>query len=137
MCWTSDGLRFGVGFENGCVSIRDKDNDKELKNVVLNEWTQERIWCMSFSSTRHMNKDYILYVGTWEKNLYLIELVNYTVFDCKKLTYDPISIGLYKDDYFFLGSNNNEINFFTKEGIHINTINENINDWVLAVKVRF
>jgi hypothetical protein len=34
-----------------------------------------------------------------------------------------------------IGSNNNEINFYTKEGTYINSINEGVNDWVLSVKV--
>lgn len=74
VCWTSDGLRFAIGYENGTVSIRDKDNDKEMKLIVLNTDIVERIWCLSFSSTRYKNKDYVLYVGTWEKNLYMIEV---------------------------------------------------------------
>jgi intraflagellar transport protein 122 len=94
----------------------------------------ERILCLSFSSTRHRNKEYVLYAGTWEKNLYILELSNYTIIDCKKLYSDPISFSLFKDDYFLLGSNNNEVNFYTKEGIHITSITENINDWVMAIK---
>ncbi len=74
ICWTSDGLRFAIGYENGTVSIRDKDNDKELKVINLNSDYLERIWSLSFSSTRYKNKDYVLYVGTWEKNLYMIEV---------------------------------------------------------------
>ncbi len=71
--WTSDGLRFALGFENGYVCLKDKDNEKELKNLTLGN-NQERIWCLSFSSTKHRNKDYTLFVGTWEKNLYIIEV---------------------------------------------------------------
>lgn len=44
-------------------------------------------------------------------------------------------MGLFKDDYFLLGSNNNEVNFYTKEGVFVSTINESIADWVLAIKV--
>lgn len=76
LAWTNDGLRFALGFENGTVSIKDKDNEKELKNILLNPDAQERIWCISFSSTRYRNKDYVLFVGTWEKNLYMIEVTN-------------------------------------------------------------
>jgi hypothetical protein len=57
------------------------------------------------------------------------------VIDCKKLTYDPVCIGLFKDDYFLLGSNNNELNFYTKEGMFVHNITEGISDWVLSVKV--
>jgi len=32
-------------------------------------------------------------------------------------------------------NNINEINFYTKEGTYINSINEGVNDWVLSVKV--
>jgi len=135
MNWSSDGVRMAIGFENGTVSLRDKDYDKESKNLLLNENIQERIWCLAFSSTRHVNKEYVLYVGTWEKNLYVIELFNYTVVECKRLNYDPISISLFKDDYLFLGSNNNEVNFYTKEGTYVNKIKENITDWVLSIKV--
>ncbi len=134
LSWSSDGLRFALGFENGTVSIRDKDNDKEFKSILLNEKISERIWCLSFSSTRHRNKEYVLYVGTWEKNLYVIELFNYTIIDCKKLYSDPICFALFKDDYFLLGSNNNEVNFYNKEATHITSISENINDWVLAIR---
>ena len=74
VCWTSDGLRFAIGYENGTVSIKDKENSKELKVITLNADFLERIWCLSFSSTRYKNKDYVLYVGTWEKNLYMIEV---------------------------------------------------------------
>lgn len=135
MAWSSDGVRLAIGFENGTVSLREKDCEKEAKNLILNPNVQERIWCASFSSTRHSHKEYVLYVGTWEKNLYVIELFNYTIIECKRLNYDPISISLFKDDYFFLGSNNNEINFYTKDGIYVNKIKENVTDWVLSVKV--
>ncbi len=74
MSWTNDGLRFALGFENGTISIKDKDNEKEFKSIILNPEIQERIWCLSFSSTRHRNKDYVLFVGTWEKNFYIIEV---------------------------------------------------------------
>jgi intraflagellar transport protein 122 len=56
------------------------------------------------------------------------------VVECKKLSYDPLCIGLFKDDYFMLGSNSNEFNFYTKDGIYVNSINEGINDWVLQVR---
>lgn len=135
--WTSDGLRFAIGFENGTISIRDKDNDKEIKNIVLNNQCEERVWCLSFSSTKHYNKDYTLIVGTWEKNIYIIELFNYSVLEIKKLNYDPICITLFRDDYFLVGSNNNEINLFTKDGIFVNNITEEVDSWVLALKVNF
>jgi len=41
---------------------------------------------------------------------------------------------MFKDDYFLVGSNSNEINFFTKEGIFINTITESLTDWILSIK---
>ena len=73
-CWTSDGLRCAIGYENGYISIRDKDNDKEIKNIVLNGKEQERIWSISFSATKFKKKDYVMLVGTWEKNLYLVDV---------------------------------------------------------------
>ncbi len=135
MAWSSDGVRLAIGFENGNISLREKDYEKETKNLVLNPNLEERIWCASFSSTRHSNKEYVLYVGTWQKNLYIIELFNYTIVECKRLNYDPISISLFKDDYFLLGSNNNEVNFYTKEGTFVTKIKEYITDWVLSIKV--
>lgn len=44
-------------------------------------------------------------------------------------------MSLFKDEYFLLGSNNNELNFYTKDGIYINSITEGIDGWVLAAKV--
>jgi len=61
-------------------------------------------------------------------------LFSYTIIDCKKLNYDPVCISLFKDDYFLVGSNNSEVNFYTKEGIFINTINEALTDWILSIK---
>jgi hypothetical protein len=106
-----------------------------LRNIVLNAQTEERVWCLSFSSTKHFNKDYTLICGTWEKNIYIIELFNYSIIDIKKINYDPICLTLFRDDYFLVGSNNNEINLFTKEGIFVNNINEEIESWVLGLKV--
>jgi hypothetical protein len=71
--WTPDGLKFAIGYENGTVQLKDKENDKELKTLQLGQG-KERIWCLSFSSTKYRNRDYMLFVGTWEKNLYLIEV---------------------------------------------------------------
>lgn len=96
---------------------------------------QERICSLVFSSTKHRNNDYVLYVGTWEKNIYMIELLNYNIIDVKKVIYDPICISLFKDDYFMIGSNSNEVNFFTKEGSYITKIAENITDWVMQIRV--
>ncbi len=134
--WSSDGLRFAIGFENGTILFRDKDNEKDIKLVNLDSKNKERIWCLTFSALKHRNKEYVLYVGTWEKNIYLIELFNYDIIDVKKVVYDPISIGLFKDDYFLIGTNNNEVNFFTKEGSFITKITDNINDWALCIKVK-
>lgn len=134
--WTNDGMKFAIGFENGSISIREKENEKEIKYLILNASNEEKIWCLTFSNTKHHNKDYTLIVGTWEKNIYIIELFNYSIIDIKKVTYDPMCITLFRDDYFMIGSNNNEINMFTKEGIFVNTISEGINSWILALKVR-
>jgi hypothetical protein len=67
-------LRCAIGYENGYISLRDKENEKEIKNIVLNGKEQERIWCISFSATKFKNKDYLMLVGTWDKNLYLIDV---------------------------------------------------------------
>lgn len=133
--WTNDGMRFAIGFENGSISIREKDNDKELKNLTLNSNSEERIWCLTFSNSKHFNKDYTLIVGTWEKNIYIIELFNHSIIDVKKVDYDPMCITLFRDDYFLIGSNSNQINMFAKDGIYVNSISEDINSWVLALKV--
>lgn len=45
-------------------------------------------------------------------------------------------ISLFRDEYFLVGSNSNEINMFTKDGIFVNEISEDIEDWVMALKVR-
>lgn len=127
-------MRFALGFENGTVSIKDKDNDKDIKTIQLDEDRQERISCMAFSGTRFLNKDYVLYVGTWEKNIYLVELFNFSVIDVKKLSADPLCITIFRDDYVMVGTNNNEISMFTKEGAFISNFSEGITDWALAVK---
>lgn len=44
-------------------------------------------------------------------------------------------LSLFKDEYFLLGSNNNELNFYMKDGIYINSISEGIDGWILAAKV--
>jgi WD40 repeat protein len=131
--WTNDGLQFAIGFENGMISIRDNENDSEIKNLMLSNG-EERIWCLTFSNSKHYKQSYTLFVGTWEKNIYIIETFNYSIVDIKKVNYDPICISLFKDDYFMIGSNSNEINMFTKEGIFVTSINETINSWVLCLK---
>ena len=133
-CWTNDGMKYCIAYENGTISIRDKDTNKEEKSINLNEDRQERITCCCFSNTRFLNGDYVLYVCTWEKNFYLLDLFNTQVAETKKLTADPISISLYKDDYVLVGTNNREINFFSKEGIFVNTITQGINSWVTSIR---
>ena len=133
-CWTNDGMKYCIAFENGSVSIRDKETNKEEKNIKLNEDRQEKITCCCFSNTRFLNGDYVLYVCTWEKNFHLLDLFNTQVAETKKLTADPISISLYKDDYVLVGTNNREINFFSKEGIFVNTITQGINSWVTSIR---
>lgn len=131
--WTNDGLQFAIGFENGMISIRDNENDSEIKSLTLSNG-EERIWCLTFSNSKHYKQSYTLFVGTWEKNIYIIETFNYSIIDVKKVNYDPICINLFKDDYFMVGSNSNEINMFTKEGIYVTSINEAINSWILCLK---
>ena len=80
------------------------------------------------------NKDYCLYVCTWDKNFHLIDLFNAQVTETRKLTADPISISLFKDDYVLVGTNNREINFFSKEGIFVVTITQGLNSWVTGVR---
>jgi hypothetical protein len=75
LAWTSDGMKFAIGFENGSISFRDKDNEKETKNLMLNSDYQERIWCITFSATRYKNREYVFIAGTWAKNLYFYEVI--------------------------------------------------------------
>lgn len=133
--WTNDGMKYAIAFENGSISIRDKDNEREIKNLNLNSSSEERIWCMTFSNSKHYNKDYTLVIGTWEKNIYVIELFNYSIIELKRVNFDPICITLFRDDYFMVGSNNNEIHMYTKEGIFVNSFKESIDSWVMALKV--
>lgn len=133
-CWTNDGMKFAICFENGIVSIRDMSSNKEEKKIVINEDHPEKITCCVFSNSRFIHKEYALYVCTWDKNFHILDLFNTQILDTKKLTADPISIALYKDDYILVGTNNREINFFTKEGIFVANITERINSWVTAVK---
>ncbi len=133
-CWTNDGMKYAIAFENGSIAIRDKDSDKDEKVIMVNEDKIERITCICFSNSRFLNKEYVLYVCTWDKNFHLLDLFNAQVVETKKLTADPISITLFKDDYVLVGTNNREINFFSKEGIFIQTITEGINSWVTCVR---
>ena len=133
--WTNDGMKYAIAYENGTISIRDKENgNKDEKLIVINESKQEKITCCCFSNSRFLNKDYCLYVCTWDKNFHLIDLFNAQVTETRKLTADPISITLFKDDYVLVGTNNREINFFSKEGIFVVTITQGLNSWVTSVK---
>ena len=133
--WTNDGMKYAIAFENGTISIRDKENgNKDEKVIVVNEEKQEKITCCCFSNSRFLNKDYCLYVCTWDKNFHLIDLFNAQVTETRKLTADPISISLFKDDYVLVGTNNREINFFSKEGIFVVTITQGLNSWVTGVR---
>lgn len=133
-CWTNDGMKYAVAFENGRISIREKEGDKEEKQIIINEEKQEKITCICFSNTRFLHKEYVLYVCTWDKNFHLLDLFNNQVIETQKLTADPISISLFKGEYVLVGTNNREINFFTKEGIFVTAITEGINSWVTSVR---
>ena len=133
-CWTNDGLKYALCFENGTVVIRDKDSDKDEKSIIVNEEKNEKITCCCFSTQRFLYKEYVLYVCTWDKNFYVLDLFNTQVHQTQKLTADPISISLYKEDYVIVGTNNREINLFTKEGIFVTTITQGINSWVTSLK---
>ena len=133
-CWTNDGLKYAICFENGAVVIRDKDSDKDEKNIVVNEDKNEKITCCCFSTQRFLYKEYALYVCTWDKNFYVLDLFNTQVHQTQKLTADPISISLYKEDYVIVGTNNREINLFSKEGYFVTTITQGINSWVTSLK---
>ena len=133
-CWTNDGLKYALCFENGTVVIRDKDSDKDEKSIIVNEEKNEKITCCCFSTQRFLYKEYVLYVCTWDKNFYVLDLFNTQVHQTQKLTADPISISLYKEDYVIVGTNNREINLFSKEGIFVTTITQGINSWVTSLK---
>ena len=133
-CWTNDGLKYAICFENGTVVIRDKDSDKDEKNIVVNEEKNEKITCCCFSTQRFLYKEYVLYVCTWDKNFYVLDLFNTQVHQTQKLTADPISISLYKEDYVIVGTNNREINLFSKEGYFVTAITQGINSWVTSLK---
>ena len=133
-CWTNDGLKYAICFENGTVVIKDKDSDKDEKEIVVNEEKQEKITCCCFSTQRFLYKDYVLYICTWDKNFYVLDLFNTQVHQSQKLTADPISISLYKEDYVIVGTNNREINLFSKEGYFVTTITQGINSWVTSLK---
>ena len=134
--WTNDGNKYAIAYENGTISIHDKENDKSERTLTVNEQTVEKISCICFSNTRFLNKkeEYALYVCTWDKNFHVMDIFNEQVNATRKLTADPISIALYKDDYVIVGTNNRELNFFTKEGIFITVITEGISSWVSCVR---
>ena len=44
-CWTNDGLKYALCFENGTVVIKDKDTDKDEKEIIVNEEKPEKITC--------------------------------------------------------------------------------------------
>lgn len=127
-------MKFAIGSENGLVTIKEKENDKEVKAFTISPGKTERIWALTYSATRHKQKDYTLIVGTWEKRIYLIELLNYTTFASFDLPYDPVCLSLYRDDYFLIGTNDYKINFYSKEGVFISAITEEIDDWVIKMK---
>ena len=133
-CWTNDGMKYALCFENGTVVIRDKESDKDEKEIRVNEEQNEKIICCCFSTQRFLNKEYALYVGTWDKNFYVLDLFNTQVAQTQKLTSDPISITLYKEDFVLVGTNNREINFFSKEGYFVTTISQGLNSWVTSLK---
>ena len=118
ICWTNDGMKFAIAFENGLICIRDKDKgNKDEKIILISELENEKIISCLFSNIRFLNRDYCLYVCTWNRNFFLIDLFNIVVNESIKLNADPISISLFKNDYVLIGTNNREINLFTKEGI--------------------
>ena len=133
-CWTNDGLKYALCFENGTVVIKDKDTDKDEKEIIVNEEKPEKITCCCFSTQRFLYKDYVLYICTWDKNFYVLDLFNTQIHQSQKLTADPISISLYKEDYVIVGTNNREINLFSKEGYFVTTITQGINSWVTSLK---
>ena len=134
ICWTNDGMKFAIAFENGLICIRDKDKgNKDEKIILISELENEKIISCLFSNIRFLNRDYCLYVCTWNRNFFLIDLFNIVVNESIKLNADPISISLFKNDYVLIGTNNREINLFTKEGIFIREIKQNFNSWVTNV----
>ena len=134
ICWTNDGMKFAIAFENGLICIRDKDKgNKDEKIILISELENEKIISCLFSNIRFLNRDYCLYVCTWNRNFFLIDLFNIVVNESIKLNADPISISIFKNDYVLIGTNNREINLFTKEGIFIREIKQNFNSWVTNV----
>ncbi len=120
-------------FENVTISIRDKENgNKDKKMIIINEEKPKKITCCCFSNSRFLIKDYWLYVWAWDKIFHLIDLFNAQVTETRKLTGDPISISLFKDDYVLVGTNNREINFFSEEGIFVVTITQGLNSWLYS-----
>ena len=62
------------------------------------------------------------------------DFFNTQIHQNQKLIADPISISLYKEDYVIVGTNNHEINLFTKEVYFITIIIYGINNWVSSLK---
>ena len=133
-CWTNDGLKFAIAFENGIISIRDKDKgNKDEKIIKIYEDKIEKINCCLFSNHRFLNKDYCLYTCTNDHFLHLIDLFNTNVNHSIKLSNVPICISLYKNDYVLIGTNNSEISFFSKDGFFILNIKQGLNNYVKSI----
>jgi hypothetical protein len=70
------------------------------------------------------------------KNKQLTQIGSSNVIEVKKFSFDPICVSLFKEEFFLLGTNNKEIQFFTKEGQMIKSIEEGVDDWAMSIEVR-
>ena len=133
-CWSNDGIYYAICFEDSSVIIKNIDNDKNEKEIIVNKDKQDKIICCKFSTQRFLHKDYALYICTTNKNFYVFDIINIKIHQNQKLTGNPISISLYKEDFVLIGDDNREINIFSKEGDFLTTITQGFNSWVTSIK---
>lgn len=73
-CWSPDGNLLAFGQENGMISLKEKDKEKDHKYINFSNNPNERVSCVAFSTKRYKNKNFVLMVGTWMKKLYFIDV---------------------------------------------------------------
>ena len=131
-------IGFDISQKNTILSLAPlaKVKPSFLKLTHVTSWVcfSKRQISFPFTTQRFLYKDYVLYICTWDKNFYVLDLFNTQIHQSQKLTADPISISLYKEDYVIVGTNNREINLFNKEGYFVTTITQGINSWVTSLK---
>ncbi|XP_027848854.1 intraflagellar transport protein 122 homolog [Aphis gossypii] len=129
--WSTDGQSLALGYDNGCISLRNRSGE-EVANIELSDG--QSIWAITWLSSRY-NEDDILCITDWGQKLSFFNKYGSETSKNKNISLEALTIKtLCNDSYLLIGGCKGKCGIFSIEGIKLTEF-EDKHSWIWASSV--